>query len=574
MSVRAVVRDPARVQAVRSIGLLDTPAEESFDRLTRLAASLLDAPIAIVNLVDEDRQFFKSCIGIAEPLASEREMPVEHSFCQHAMAAGDPLVLPDTRKHPLYRTNPNIVAMGIVAYLGIPLVLDGQALGALCVIDHVPHAWTSVQVQILSDLAASVLTEIGLRRTSAEAMQARAEAESLLAQLLQAETSYRLLVDTAPQIIWRANADAVIAYYNERWFAYTGLSPAQSSVDGWAAVVHPEDLPRVVESWAQALLAGTTWEAEYRLRRADGSFRWHLGRSLPVRDSTSTLTHWMGSATDIHDHKQAEEERLRLHEAERQARAVAQAALEDRDAFIASVAHDLKSPLTAVRGHAELLRRKAQRSLSPDAAWLTEGLTRVERATDQMTSMVGELVDLARLHSGRSLDLVPAPTDLGTLVQRCADEAQATARSHTIVVEPPATALVGSWDAARIERVVANLLTNALKYSPNGGVIDVRVELECAGRHRWAVLTVADHGIGIPAADLPRIFERFHRGANVAGRISGSGIGLAGARQIVEQHGGTIGVTSAPGDGAAFTVRLPLEPVDGVSPAAALGQRS
>jgi len=106
-----------------------------------------------------------------------------------------------------------------------------------------------------------------------------------------------------------------------------------------------------------------------------------------------------------------------------------------------------------------------------------------------------------------------------------------------------------------VERVLGNLVSNALAYSPRGGAVTVTVDRE---RDEWAILQVSDHGLGIPATDLPHIFERFHRGGNVAGRIAGSGIGLAAVRQIVEQHGGTITVESREGKGSTFTVRLPL----------------
>src|SRR5207248_3170668 len=114
-----------------------------------------------------------------------------------------------------------------------------------------------------------------------------------------------------------------------------------------------------------------------------------------------------------------------------------------------------------------------------------------------------------------------------------------TARAHTLRIKAREPELVGEWDAVRLRRVVDNLLGNAVKYSPQGGEIDVQVERERATSGEWAVLRVEDRGMGIPAADLPHVFERFRRGSNVVGSIPGSGIGLAGAKQIVEQHGGT-----------------------------------
>ena len=163
----AIVRNLNRLSALARTGLLDTAAEEPFDRLTRLAARIVRAPVALVTLVDSDRQFFKSCVGLDEPLNSDRQTPLSHSFCQHALESDDPLVIEDARVHPLVSDNHAIRDLGVVAYAGVPLVTaGGHALGTLCVIDHKPRAWTRDQIDTLTDLAASVMTEIELHAAS------------------------------------------------------------------------------------------------------------------------------------------------------------------------------------------------------------------------------------------------------------------------------------------------------------------------------------------------------------------------------------------------------------------------
>ena len=158
------VLDGARLAELRRLKLLDTPPDGPYDRLTRLAAKLLNTPIALVSLVDEDRQFFKSCYGLNEPWHSARQTPLSHSFCQHALEADEPLVIEDAHVHPLVRDSPAIRDLGVVAYAGVPLVrAGGHALGTLCVIDHRPRAWTRDQIATLVDLAASVMTEIELQ---------------------------------------------------------------------------------------------------------------------------------------------------------------------------------------------------------------------------------------------------------------------------------------------------------------------------------------------------------------------------------------------------------------------------
>ena len=161
---RAIVRDPARLEALRRARLLDTPTEETYDRLTRLATNLLNAPIAQISLVDENRQFFKSAQGMDEPWASARETPLSHSICQHAVSAREPLIIEDARIHPLVRDSLAISDLNVVAYAGIPLITStGHALDTLCVIDHKPRAWTGEQIETLKTLAAAVLAQIELR---------------------------------------------------------------------------------------------------------------------------------------------------------------------------------------------------------------------------------------------------------------------------------------------------------------------------------------------------------------------------------------------------------------------------
>ena len=175
------VRDPSRLQALNRTGLLDSPSEESFDRLTRLAVKILRVPVALVSLVDKERQFFKSCVGLSEPWASQRETPLSHSFCQHTIASHQPLIIEDARTHPLVLDNLAITDLNVIAYAGIPLVLsDGSTIGSFCAIDSQPRRWTEDEIDILHELAASVITEIELRLVGEEAKAAISEREALL----------------------------------------------------------------------------------------------------------------------------------------------------------------------------------------------------------------------------------------------------------------------------------------------------------------------------------------------------------------------------------------------------------
>ena len=184
------VKDPARLAALRAVALLDTPAEEAFDRLARLAVSVLNAPVALVTLIDADREFLKSCIGLPEPWASRRELPLTHAFCIYNRIAGQPLVIEDARKHPLFKDSPAIRDLGAISYLGFPLVTsDGYVLGTFCVIDTKPRRWEAREIAIVRDLTEAVMAEIQLRTEMRARSQAEAERDGLaeLNELLRLE---------------------------------------------------------------------------------------------------------------------------------------------------------------------------------------------------------------------------------------------------------------------------------------------------------------------------------------------------------------------------------------------------
>jgi GAF domain-containing protein len=179
----AIVRNLNRLAALGRTGLLDSPAEEPFERLTRLATRLLKTPVALVSLVDCDRQFFKSAVGLPEPWQSRRQTPLSHSFCKHVVALHEPVVIPDARKDPVYRDNPAVRELRIVAYAGVPLTMSGFALGAFCVIDDQPRIWSYDEIQTLTDLAQCAEREINLRTRLSEVETAWRDAAARVKEL-------------------------------------------------------------------------------------------------------------------------------------------------------------------------------------------------------------------------------------------------------------------------------------------------------------------------------------------------------------------------------------------------------
>jgi signal transduction histidine kinase len=228
-----------------------------------------------------------------------------------------------------------------------------------------------------------------------------------------------------------------------------------------------------------------------------------------------------------------------------------------KDEFLASISHDLRNPLTAVRGVTQVLERRIERDGTVERDRLASALSNIRGATNQMASLIDQLLDYARMQGDRPLELTLSSTDLVELTRRTVDSYAASSERHRIQFEAGVERMVGEYDAARLERVVQNLVGNAVKYSPDGGVVVVRTMTERSQGKLWGLISVEDHGMGIPEADVPLIFDRFHRAANAAG-VPGSGLGLSASRQVVEQHGGTISVQSEVGRGSTFVVRLPM----------------
>lgn len=241
-------------------------------------------------------------------------------------------------------------------------------------------------------------------------------------------------------------------------------------------------------------------------------------------------------------------------------------AVHSRLAFFVAATHDLKSPLSSLvlwMDTLEVLKpRLARGSDTEAAALLDDVLEQMEALLRRSVNMVDDVLDMVRLQAGRPLPFSPDEVDLVALTQR-ALRARPEGSDHALRLETTVSELRGRWDADRLARLLENVLANALKYSPVGEPVTVRISQEDNSGSAWAVLKVQDRGIGIPAAELPLIFEPFHRARNVTSSVRGTGLGLWGCRTIVEQHGGAITITSGEGDGTTVKVRLPLAPANG-----------
>ena len=796
------------------------------------AMPTLGANAGNVFLLDTDnRQLLNLAVLGYEPEIERwvRRLPMDGSTLVAEVArSGTPILLSTWEERiARYPHHRSVHAKdGDRAVAGLPLKVEGKIIGALSLAFPTDRSFDEddrLFMTTVADLCAQAL-----------------ERSRLYEAVRLSETRFRQLADSIPQIAWVTAADgATLEYLNEQWFDYTGVDSNLGTTAQANEPIHPDDVPRVLERWGEALRTGEAFVSELRLRAADGSYRWFLTRSVPVRDGNGKIIKWFGTSTDIDDAKRAEtsqrflaevgqalassldpEETLRrvtnlvvpaladycfvdladadgklrrvawanadpaeqhffdqhlarflpLHlnpehpisrtletgevqfvpdvtdswlariafspdhmtfmrqrtfrsqitvplrardrilgavtlcftdmsgrrftaddlglardlaervglaldnarlytetrdaeakvrrlldagvvgvfvtnpdrileandyflemvgytreeldsgrlrwsemtppeYAEEDARGIGEleergvctpfekeyirhdgsrlpvligAAALQRDpplwicfildlterkraedewrAFVNATAHDLRNPLTAVLGQTQLLQRRLRRDGGVDPEDVEPRLAAIASSAARASGLIDDLMDTARLQAGQPLELRLTSTDLVSMVQMCAEEAQRIGSSHTVRVVADAAVLDVHADRSRIERVIRNMLDNAIKYSPTGGDILIRTRRDEDDDGNWATLTIEDRGLGIPAVDLPFVFDRFRRGANVEQHFAGSGVGLSGAQQIVSQHGGAISVESTEGEGSTFTLRLPLIP--------------
>jgi len=359
--------------------------------------------------------------------------------------------------------------------------------------------------------------------------------------LTESEGQLRILADAVPQLVWMAEPDGHIFWYNQRWYDYTGTSPEQMEGWGWQSVHDPEVLPKVVERWRASIETGEPFEMEFPLKGADGAFRWFLTRVNPLRDSHGSIVRWFGTNTDVDGQRRTAEE---LREANRL-----------KDEFLATVSHELRTPLTAILGWAHLLR---SRQLDEPSA--TGALETIERNARAQSQLIDDLLDVSRIITGK-LRLDVRQVDPASFIESAIEALRPAAEAKNVriqkVMDTGVVSVAG--DPSRLQQVVWNLLSNAIKFTPKGGRVQIR--LERINSH--IEIAVSDTGAGIKPEFLPHVFERFRQADQQTTRQHGGlGLGLAIVRHLVELHGGTVQAESpGEGQGATFVVNLPIVPV-------------
>ncbi|WP_441289906.1 hybrid sensor histidine kinase/response regulator [Sorangium sp. KYC3313] len=361
----------------------------------------------------------------------------------------------------------------------------------------------------------------------------------------EVERSLRRILDMMPQLVWSTRPDGYHDFYNRRWYDYTGETPDATRGAGWNDQLHPDDQQRAWERWVRSVETGEDYQIEYRFRRADGAYRWFLGRALPMRDEAGRILRWFGTCTDVDDQKRLEQQRAEvLAQAEETSRL--------KDEFLAIVSHELRTPLTAILGWARMQRSRPE--LAPKAMEV------IERNAEAQARLIEEILESSRIVTGK-IRLYPRNASVNELVRTAVDAIRPAADAKAIALDVRLDPGVGEivCDPDRLQQVVTNLLVNAVKFTPGGGQVGLQTALHPGG----VEVTVTDTGKGISAAFLPHVFERFRQAEAATTRQHGGlGLGLAIVKYLVELHGGAVRARSdGEGKGASFCVRLPVRAV-------------
>lgn len=649
--------EAARLAALRALKILDTPPEKRFDRITAFARDLFQVPIALVSLVDQDRQWFKSRAGLDAP-----ETPRSVSFCGHAILSADLFVVEDATVDERFRDNPLVTGPPFVRfYAGVPLNAGGFRLGTLCLIDHQPRRFTDRDRGVLTGLAGWVereLTILSELQTMAIRLESQARLEAVLdgiadgvitsdpsgeiltanaatgrilrcdpaalvgrkvrelvperdraghdeymrrldqlpdpllragmettglradgsefpvelsfsrlnlggqrvysgilrdiserkaaeAELQSLSLRLRLALESAQLGAWDWDVVGNVLVWDDQMYALYGI--AREAFEGayaaWLAGVHPEDRARCDEAIQAALRGEKPYDLEFRVCWPDGAIRWIKADGQVLRNAAGQAQRMVGINYDVTGRKQVE----RM-----------------KNEFISTVSHELRTPLTSIRGALGLVIDGFAGEVPEQAR---EMINIAHNNSERLVRLINDILDMEKIEAGK-MTLELRPVELRSLLERAVADNAGYASEHQVRFEirgrvPELQVYV---DHDRMLQVLANLLSNAAKFSPAGETVAVSAVLANGS----ARISVEDRGPGIPEEFQQRIFGKFAQADSSDTRQKGgTGLGLSITKAIVESHGGTIGFDTSADKGTVFHFDLPVRSAPRIVPAPA-----
>jgi len=462
------ITDPTRLAALDAFRILDTPRETAFDDIARLARDICGTAAAAINLVAEDRQWFKAEEGLGL-----RETGLAGSICAHTLMGEGMLVVPDALADARFAASPLLGSPPLRFYAGAVLeTAEGLRIGTVCVLDQAPRpqGLTEAQSFALGALARQVMTQLGLRRAQ---MAAAAS-----------ERTFRAIIEAMPQLVWSARPDGFLDYFNHRWLDFTGTPRGEAEGDAWMACLHPEDLARAQAEWQAALRSGEPYDSEYRLRGRDGSWRWFIARASPIRDPEQRIERWFGTCTDVDDLKQAQE---------------------SRELLARELNHRMRNIFTLISGLVSITSRGVEAS-SDFAEALRVRIRALARAHEFVTPLTAAEATQGEL--GGLLEVLLAPY-----------------RSRKGITIDVPTLRVGARAATALALILHEQATNALKY---GGLSVPEGQVAVSARIRADELVLVWRETGGPPIPGPPTRSGF--GTLLASRSAQGALGGEMAR--------------------------------------------
>jgi PAS domain S-box-containing protein len=533
--------EAARLEALRSYAVLDTPPEASFDDVTQLAAQLCAAPVSLISLVDEARVWFKSRLGM-EAL----EVPRDPAFCARSLLRPELHIIPDTMLDAQLASHPMVAkAPYLRFYASAPLITpEGFVLGVVCVADQAPRQLSALQARGLETLARQVMTQLELRRMNLS--QAR-----LIEELRASTERFSAIQHATNDIVWDWDVVAGRVSWNERITPVLGYPQPEVSADSswWYSLVHPEDRERVAEGFRRAVHGGkANWTDEYRLRRANGTYARVLDRGAILRDAAGKPVRILGAVMDL---SEREEMSARLAQADRMASV---------GTLAAGVAHEINNPLAYVIANLDYAHQEIEAAVAaqqpPEGSELPRALREARDGAERVRLIVRDLKTFSRPDDARM-----ERVDVGRAIDSAVTLAWNEIRHRARLVKDY-TPVPEVWaNEARLSQVFLNLLINAAHAIPEGAADrhEIRVSTRRDARGR-VVAAVQDTGAGIPEEIRPRVLEPFFTTKAMG---EGTGLGLSICHGIVSSLGGELLFDSEVGKGTVFRVVLTPRAVEG-----------
>jgi len=525
--------EPQRLARLHGLGVLDTLPQQAFDDISALAQAICGTPIALITMIDRERQWFKSRIGV-----DLTETPREVAFCSHAILnSGQPMMVPDMRQDERFHDNPLVTGPTQVRfYAGAPIVTDdGFALGAVCVIDQQPRELTPVQLDALTRLSALVATL--LEHEKARIQESARTAEAVVRQ----HEELTAMAVAGLDLLVYVDRNYIYQHVNDTFLEYWACSRDEIIGRSLPEHVGEQAFKELIQPKLALALAGEASQY-HRVTRFPGRGSRHVQVALmPARNAQGVITGAVMRAQDVHDIRQRESHL-------RETVALLEQKTHQQERFIHMLSHDFREPINAINNFSSLLESDHHADLPASGqrylGFVRSGGLRMGALLDDLLRFMQldrHCLTTERVELHRVMDQVRA--DLTPLLRDGAGQIEVLELPHV------------QGDAALLRDLLRNLVANGLQFKKPGEKAHVRVMAE--RQAGFDLIHVEDNGIGVAPEHHEAVFDMLKR-LHLRRAHPGSGLGLPIARRIASMHGGYLTLTSVPGKGSRFTLRLPL----------------